>query len=326
MTSQMDTAGNRKIESDYKKSQATERRRSIWKGVKRDRFLYLLALPGIVFFILFKYVPLWGILISFQDYSPYQGMWASPWIGFEHYIRFFSNPDFLILFRNTMAINLLSLIFFFPLPILLSVMMNELRGNKFRKTIQSIVYLPHFLSWVIIVGITFLLLSTGEGIVNQLLVAAGLNKIDFLTNPNYFWVLLTVQSIWKDAGWGTVLFLAAMAGIDPQLNEAAKIDGAGRLRQIWHITLPGIRSVVVILLILRIGHIMDVGFEQVFLMMNGAVSEVADVFDTYVYRLGIKQGQLSFSTAVGVFKSFVGLILVIGANNLAKKFGEDGVY
>lgn len=326
MTSQMDTAGNRKIESDYKKSQATERRRSIWKGVKRDRFLYLLALPGIVFFILFKYVPMWGILISFQDYSPYQGMWASPWIGFEHYIRFFSNPDFLILFRNTMAINLLSLIFFFPLPILLAVMMNELRGNKFRKTIQSIVYLPHFLSWVIIVGITFLLLSTGEGIVNQLLVAAGLNKIDFLTNPNYFWVLLTVQSIWKDAGWGTVLFLAAMAGIDPQLNEAAKIDGAGRLRQIWHITLPGIRSVVVILLILRIGHIMDVGFEQVFLMMNGAVSEVADVFDTYVYRLGIKQGQLSFSTAVGVFKSFVGLILVIGANKLAKKFGEDGVY
>ncbi|MBX4148587.1 sugar ABC transporter permease [Paenibacillus lautus] len=322
----MDTAGHRKIESDYRMSQATERRRSIWKGVKRDRFLYLLALPGIVFFILFKYVPMWGILISFQDYSPYQGMWASPWIGFEHYIRFFSNPDFLILFRNTMAINLLSLIFFFPLPILLSVMMNELRGNKFRKTIQSIVYLPHFLSWVIIVGITFLLLSTGEGIVNQLLVAAGLNKIDFLTNPNYFWVLLTVQSIWKDAGWGTVLFLAAMAGIDPQLNEAAKMDGAGRLRQIWHITLPGIRSVVIILLILRIGHIMDVGFEQVFLMMNGAVSEVADVFDTYVYRLGIKQGQLSFSTAVGVFKSLVGLILVIGANKLAKKFGEDGVY
>ncbi|CAM4195109.1 ABC transporter permease [Paenibacillus tarimensis] len=326
MASQMDTVVQRKIESAYRKSQAAERRRSIWKGVKRDRFLYLLALPGIVFFILFKYVPMWGIVISFQDYSPYQGMWASPWVGFEHYIRFFSNPDFLILFRNTMAINLLSLVFFFPLPILLSVMMNELRGNKFRKTIQSIVYLPHFLSWVIIVGITFLLLSTGEGIINQLLVAAGLNKIDFLTNPDYFWGLLTVQSIWKEAGWGTVLFLAAMAGIDPQLNEAAKIDGAGRFRQIWHITLPGIRSVVIILLILRIGHIMDVGFEQVFLMMNGAVSEVADVFDTYVYRLGIKQGQLSFSTAVGVFKSVVGLILVIGANKLAKKFGEDGVY
>ncbi|MEC0128431.1 ABC transporter permease [Paenibacillus pabuli] len=326
MSSQMDTAAKRKIESVYKKNLAAERRRNIWNGVKRDRFLYLLALPGIVFFILFKYVPMWGIVISFQDYSPYQGMWASPWVGFKHYIRFFSNPDFLILFRNTMAINLLSLIFFFPLPILLSVMMNELRGNKFRKTIQSIVYLPHFLSWVIIVGITFLLLSTGEGIINQLLVAAGLNKIDFLTNPNYFWGLLTVQSIWKDAGWGTVLFLAAMAGIDPQLNEAAKIDGAGRFRQIWHITLPGIRSVVIILLILRIGHIMDVGFEQVFLMMNGAVSEVADVFDTYVYRLGIKQGQLSFSTAVGVFKSVVGLILVIGANKLAKKFGEEGVY
>lgn len=326
MASRTEAAGGNKIETAYNESPAAKRRRSVWNGIKRDRYLYLLALPGIVFFLLFKYVPMWGILISFQNYSPYQGMWASQWVGFEHYIRFFSNPDFLILFRNTMAINLLSLIFFFPLPILLSVMMNELRGTKFKKTIQSIVYLPHFLSWVIIVGITFLLLSTGEGIINQLLAAAGMNKIDFLTNPNYFWGLLTVQSIWKDAGWGTVLFLAAMASIDPQLNEAAKIDGANRFRQIWHITLPGIRSVIIILLILRIGHIMDVGFEQVFLMMNGAVSDVADVFDTYVYRLGIKQGQLSFSTAVGVFKSIVGLILVIGANKLAKKFGEDGVY
>ncbi|AFH60790.1 protein lplB [Paenibacillus mucilaginosus K02] len=294
--------------------------------MKRDKFLYLIALPGILYFLIFKYVPMWGVLIAFQDYSPYMGFWESKWVGLDHFQRFFSNPEFLQLFRNTMAINLLNLVFFFPLPILLSLMLNEVRLSAYKKLLQSIVYLPHFLSWVIIVGISFLLLSQGDGVINKILVEMGFQKIDFLTDKNYFWGILTVQSIWKEAGWGTVIFLAAMAGIDPQQYEAATIDGAGRMRQMWHITLPGIRSVIIVLLILRIGHIMDVGFEQVFLMMNGAVSEVADVFDTYVYRLGVKQGQFSFSTAVGLFKSVVGLLLVIGANRLAKKFGEDGVY
>ncbi len=302
------------------------RRNRVWAGIKRDKFLYLLALPGIVYFVLFKYVPMWGILISFQDYSPYLGVMQSKWVGLEHFQRFFSNPDFLQLFRNTMAINLLNLVFFFPLPIVLSLMLNEVRSAAYKKLLQSVVYLPHFLSWVIIVGISFLFLSQGEGILNKILVELGFSKIDFLTNKNYFWAILTIQSIWKEAGWGTVIFLAAIAGIDPQLYEASTMDGAGKLRQMWHITLPGIRSVVVVLLILRIGHMMDVGFEQVFLMMNGAVSDVADVFDTYVYRLGVKQGQFSFSTAVGLFKSVIGLLLVIGANQLAKKFGEDGVY
>ena len=302
------------------------RKNRVWAGIKRDKFLYLLAFPGIMYFVLFKYVPMWGILISFQDYSPYQGLIASKWVGLEHFQRFFANPDFFQLFRNTMAINLLNLIFFFPLPIVLSLMLNEVRSAAYKKLLQSVVYLPHFLSWVIIVGISFLFLSQGEGILNKILVELGFGKIDFLTNKNYFWAILTIQSIWKEAGWGTVIFLAAIAGIDPQLYEASTMDGAGKLRQMWHITLPGIRSVVIVLLILRIGHMMDVGFEQVFLMMNGAVSDVADVFDTYVYRLGVKQGQFSFSTAVGLFKSVIGLLLVIGANQLAKKFGEDGVY
>lgn len=306
-------------------STSTKRSR-IWAGIKRDKFLYLIALPGILYFLIFKYVPMWGVLIAFQDYSPYLGFWESKWVGLDHFLRFFSNPEFLQLFRNTMAINLLSLVFFFPLPILLSLMLNEVRSAAYKKLLQSVVYLPHFLSWVIIVGISFLLLSQGDGVINKILIQMGFPKIDFLTDKNYFWGILTVQSIWKEAGWGTVIFLAAMAGIDPQQYEAATIDGAGRMRQMWHITLPGIRSVIIVLLILRIGHIMDVGFEQVFLMMNGAVSEVADVFDTYVYRLGVKQGQFSFSTAVGLFKSVVGLLLVIGANRLAKKFGEDGVY
>ncbi|OMF27218.1 polysaccharide ABC transporter ATP-binding protein [Paenibacillus sp. FSL H8-0548] len=296
------------------------------KLLRRDLFLYLLVFPGLLYFLVFKYIPMWGVLIAFQNYSPYLGFLHSEWVGLEHFQRLFSNAEFYRIFRNTMAINLLSLIFFFPLPIILSLMMNELRLQWFKKTIQSIVYLPHFLSWVVIVGMSFLMLSQSEGVINQLLVAFGFEKIDFLTNPDYFWLLLTLQSIWKEVGWGTVLFLAAIASVDTQQYEAAKLDGAGRLRQMWHVTLPAIRNVIIILLILRIGHIMDVGFEQVYLMMNGAVSEVAEVFDTYVYRVGILQAQFSYSTAVGLFKSVIGVALVVFANWLAKKFGEDGVY
>jgi len=304
--------------------------KSRWKHVmhnlRRDKFLYLLISPGVLFFLIFKYVPMWGIVIAFQDYSPYMGVSGSEWVGFEHFIRFFSNQDFYLLFRNTMAISVLNLIFFFPLPIVLSLLLNELRNETYKKWVQSVVYMPHFLSWVIIAGITFLLLSQSSGIFNKMLVSMGFAKYDFLTNENNFWALLTIQNIWKETGWGTIIFLAAIAGVDPQLYEAAKMDGASRLRQAWHVTLPAIRSVIIVLFILRLGHIMDVGFEQVFLMMNGAVSNVADVFETYVYRLGIQQGQFSFSTAVGLFKSVVGLILVIAANKLAKRFGEEGVY
>ncbi|MBB6632850.1 sugar ABC transporter permease [Cohnella thailandensis] len=294
--------------------------------MRRDLFLYLLVLPGLLFFLIFKYVPMWGVLISFQNYSPYLGLWHSEWVGFAHFDRLFSNPDFFLLLRNTLAINALNLIFFFPLPIMLSLTMNEIRTRWFKGAVQSVIYLPHFLSWVVIAGISLIMLSESEGIVNGLIAAAGGERIDFLTNPRYFWGVLTVQSIWKEVGWGTVIFLAAIAGVDVQLYEAAKLDGAGKLRQIWHVTLPAIRNVIIILLILRIGHMMDVGFEQVYLMMNGTVSEVAEVFDTYVYRAGILQGQFSFSTAVGLFKSVVGLVLVVIANRLSKKFGEEGLY
>lgn len=302
------------------------RLKSTWLSLRRDKFLYLLMLPGLIFFILFKYVPMWGIVTAFQDYSPYLGVWQSKWVGFEHFTRLFSNPDFVKLLRNTTMISLMSLLFFFPMPIVLSLLLNEVQNMVFKRVLQSIVYLPHFLSWVIIAGITFLLFSQTSGIVNLLLASYGKDKVDFLTNADMFWWLLTAQAIWKDTGWGTIIFLAAIAGIDPQLYEAAKIDGANRFRQVWHITLPAIRSVILILFILRLGHIMDVGFEQVFLMMNGAVSDVADVFETYVYRMGIQSGQFSYSTAVGLFKSVIGLTLVIAANRVAKRWGEEGVY
>lgn len=303
-----------------------KRKTMLWSDLKRDKYLYLLVLPGFLYFLIFKYYPMWGIVIAFQDYSPYLGVLKSTWVGIEHFVRFFTNPSFYILFRNTMMISLLSLVFFFPLPIVLALCMNEVGNKYFKRVIQSVVYLPHFLSWVIIAGITFLLFSQSNGIINLMLEYMGYSKVAFLTNENFFWGLLTGQNIWKDTGWGTIIFLAAITGIDSQQYEAAKIDGASRIRQIWHITLPGIRNVIIILLILRLGHIMDVGFEQVFLMSNAAVSNVSDVFETYVYRNGIQQGQFSYTTAVGLFKSVVGLALVIGANWLAKRFGEEGVY
>lgn len=298
----------------------------LWKRVAKYKYIYILALPSIVYFLIFKYAPMWGILLAFQDYSPFRGFWNSEWVGFEHFKTLFTHDMFWVLLRNTLGINLMSLVFFFPLPILLALMLNEVRIDPVKRIIQSIVYLPHFLSMVIIVGFTYFFLSVDTGLVNKGLMSMGFEPISFMTNPNYFWGLLTAQSIWKEVGWGTIIFLAAIAGVDQQLYEAAIMDGAGRARQLWHITLPAIRSTIVILLIMRVGHMMDVGFEQVLLMLNPLVIPVGEVFDTYVYKQGILSGQTSYSIAVGLFKSIVGLVLVVMANRLAKKFGEDGLY
>lgn len=304
----------------------TKLRNTVLSDLVRDRYLYLLALPGLLYLVIFKYIPLGGVIIAFQNYSPYMGMPQSPWVGLDHLQTLFTDDDFWMIFRNTMAISLLNLAFFFPFPILLSLLLNELRSMMFKRMVQTIIYLPHFLSWVIIIGLTFLMLSQSEGLINKIIAYYGGPKIAFLTEPDYFWILLTFQSMWKEAGWGTIIFLVAMASVDPQLYEATKVDGAGKARQAWHITLPSIRNVIAILLILRLGHVMDVGFEQIYLMMNGAVSEVADVFDTYVYRKGIQQGDFSYSTAVGLFKSAVGFLLVLLANNVAKRMGDEGVF
>ncbi|WP_078497583.1 ABC transporter permease [Paenibacillus selenitireducens] len=298
----------------------------LWKRVVKHKYIYLLALPSVIYFLVFKYAPMWGILLAFQDYSPFKGFLASEWVGFKHFETLFTHDMFWVLLRNTLGINLVNLIFFFPLPIVLALMLNEIKIEPVKRVIQSIVYLPHFLSMVIIVGFTYFFLSTDIGLVNKGLTAMGIEPVSFLTNPNYFWGLLTMQSIWKEVGWGTIIFLAAIAGVDQQLYEAAIVDGAGRFRRVWHITLPAIRSTIVILLIMRVGHMMDVGFEQVLLMLNPLVLPVGEVFDTYVYKQGILSGQTSYSIAVGLFKSIVGLVLVMLANRLAKKFGEEGLY
>ena len=300
-------------------------RTSLLKRMWKVRWFYIFMAPGILYFLIFKIWPMWGVLMAFQNYQPVKGMWGSDWVGFRHFDRFFSTPDFWNLFRNTFLIALYDLIVFFPTTIILALLLNEVRHQVYKRLVQTLVYVPHFLSWVVVVGITYILLGS-EGVLNKLGGLIGLERINFLFNPDWFRPLIILQLIWKDAGWGTIIFLAALAGVNVQLYEAARIDGASRLRQVWHITLPGIRNVIVILLILRLGNFLDLGFEQIFLMLNPLNREVGEVFDTYVYRVGILEGQFSYSAAVGLFKSSVGLALVWIANRIAKALGEEGIY
>ncbi|WP_307207402.1 ABC transporter permease [Paenibacillus harenae] len=292
----------------------------------RNRWLYMMVLPGLLYFLVFKYWPMYGIFIAFQDFQPFLGFWDSPFVGFKHFERLFGDSNFMLLFRNTLILATYNILFFFPLPIIIALMLGELRQEFMKRIVQTLVYIPHFMSWVVVVGIAYMFLTTEGGIMNELLVRFGGEKINFLVSNEWFRTIITAEVMWKETGWGTIIFLAALSGIDPQLYEAARMDGANRLRQLWHITLPAIRSTIIILLILRLGHFLDTGFEQIFLMLNAMNREVGEVFDTYVYSVGISQGQYSFSTAVGVFKSIVGLILVVAANRLAKRFGEEGIY
>jgi putative aldouronate transport system permease protein len=296
--------------------------REMWKY----RWLYLFMVPGIIYFFLFKYVPLWGVIMAFKNYQPFAGLMQSEWVGLAHFRRFFGMPEFWMLFRNTIVIGLYSLLVFFPITIVLALLLNEVRREMFKRFVQTLVYIPHFLSWVVIAGISYVLLTTEDGIVNQLLTWSGYQPVEFLTSEYWFRPLIVIQMIWKDAGWGTIIFLAALAGVNLQLYEAARMDGANRFQQLWHVTLPAIRGVIVILFILRLGSFLDLGFEQIFLMVNAVNREVGEVFDTYVYRVGLQQGQFSYSAAVGLFKSVVGLVLVLIANKIAKWFGEEGIY
>ncbi|WP_090823197.1 sugar ABC transporter permease [Paenibacillus sp. yr247] len=305
--------------------QMTERRSRFPKWLT-DWELYMLLLPGLAFFLIFKYAPMFGIVMAFQDYSPFQGITGSKWVGFKHFADMFAYDGFWRLLRNTLLISCYNIVFYFPAPIIVALMLNEIRREWFKKSVQTIIYLPHFISWVVVGSITYFLLNPEEGLINQLLTHSGMHSMPFLTDSNWFRTIIVSQSIWKEVGWGTIIFLAALAGVDPQLYEAAVVDGAGRWRQLWHVTLPALRSTIIVLLILRLGHVLDVGFEQIFLMLNELVYQVGDVFDTYVFREGITGGRFSFGVAVGLFKSVVGLILVISANWLAKKAGEEGIY
>ncbi|WP_322904467.1 ABC transporter permease [Paenibacillus sp. SGZ-1009] len=292
----------------------------------RNKFLYLMILPGFIYFVIFKYLPMGGLIISFQNYQPYLGISGSPWVGMKHFVRLFTEPTFFMLLRNTLVLFALNIIIFFPLPIILALMLNEVRHRYFKNAIQTIIYIPHFMSWVIIVSITYVFLTVDGGVVNEMLAAMGLPKISFLTSSEWLRTMYMAQIIWKELGWSTIIYLAAITVVDTQLYEASEMDGAGRWRKTWHVTLPAIRPVIITLLILKIGSTLDLGFEHMYLLLNSLNRDVAEIFDTYIYTAGLKNGQLSFSTAVGLFKGLVGLILIMLANRLAKKFGEDGVY
>ncbi|WP_315900360.1 ABC transporter permease subunit [Neobacillus bataviensis] len=282
--------------------------------------------PGVLYFIIFKYLPMAGLVIAFQDYQPYLGILGSPWVGFKHFVRLFTEPTFFMLLNNTLILFALNIVIFFPLPILLSLMLNEVKNKYFKSGIQTLIYIPHFMSWVIIVSITYIFMNVDGGIINEFLASIGFHKISFLTSPDWTRTVYISQIIWKELGWSTIIYLAAITAVDTQLYEAAEMDGAGRLRKTWHVTLPAIRPVIITLLILKIGSTLDLGFEHMYLLLNSLNRSVAEIFDTYIYTAGLKNGQLSFSTAVGLFKGIVGLILVIISNKLAKKMGEDGVY
>lgn len=301
-------------------------RPSLLSRLQKDKWLYFLLLPGLLYFLIFKYVPMWGVLLAFKNYQPYTGFWNSEWVGVEHFRLFFSNPEFFMLLRNTLLLSFYNLLFFFPAPIILAILLNEVRIAIFKRSVQTLIYVPHFISMVIVASMTYVFLTTAGGPVNELLYAYTGQKIEFLASPDWFRPIIILQTIWKECGWGTIIFLAALAAVDVEQYEAAIMDGANRWKQIWHITLPSISSTIIILLILRMGNVLENGFEQIYLMLNPLNREAAEVFDTYVYMMGITQGAFSYSTAVGLFKAVIGVILVLGSNYLAKKFGQSGLY
>jgi putative aldouronate transport system permease protein len=310
---------------------APRNRHSFGARLRRDWPLLAMTAPAALLVLVFHYVPTLGNIIAFQDFNPFLGnnpleaFIHSDWIGFGNFATLFEDPAFWDSVRNTLAITLFQLIFFFPLPIFLAVLLNSVLSPKLRSFIQGVIYLPHFFSWVLVITF-FVQMMGGAGLLAQELRAHGFQPWDVMSNPNTFIVLVTAEAVWKDVGWGTIVFLAALAAIDLSLYEAAASDGAGRLRRLWHITLPGLRPVIILLLILRLGDALNVGFEQFLLQRDAVGRQAAEVLDTFVYYQAIAPQQWGLGAAAGLFKAVVGIILIIGSNKLAHRVGEQGVY
>ncbi|MGM7719804.1 ABC transporter permease [Metabacillus sp. Hm71] len=299
---------------------------NVIKDFKRNKVIYLMVSPVVLYFIIFQYGPMYGLQIAFKDYSPVLGFLGSPWVGFEHFKEFFNSFYFGRLLRNTILLSLFSLLFAFPAGIILALLLNEVRGRIFKRTVQTITYMPHFVSLVVIVGILFDF-TARDGVVNDILVFLfGIEPIVFMREAEWFRTLFIGSDIWQNVGWSSIIFLAAMSNIDPALYEAAKMDGAGRFKQMIHITLPGIMPTVVILLILLIGKFMTVGDEKILLMYNPTTYETADVIGTYVYRKGILESDFSYSAAVGLFKAVIAFALLVIANGIARKVGDTKLW
>lgn len=304
------------------------------KAFMQHYWLYILMIPGILYMLIFNYTPMAGLVMAFEDFSPYNGdtaiqaLFGSPFAGLKYFEKLFTGSDFWRLLRNTLAISLANLIFAFPAPIILALLLNELRCKWFKRFSQTLVYIPHFVSIVIVAALTYQLFSTTDGVAYHMLVQVfgKQNAPDIMSDPKLFSTMIVGQNLWKETGYGTIIYLAALSSVDTQLYEAAKIDGAGRWQLMWHVTLPAIRGTIILMLIMKVGSLLNTGYEQIFLMQNAMNRSVSDVFDTYIYTKGIVNGQYSLATAAGLFKSIVSMVMVVGANKIAKLFGESGLY
>jgi putative aldouronate transport system permease protein len=288
--------------------------------------LYLLLIPGLIFIAVFKYTPMYGLIIAFQDYNIFAGASGSPWVGFQQFQKLFNSPDFLNVLRNTITISLAKIIFIFPIPIFIAIILNEIKSMAYKRTVQTIIYLPHFLSWVIVSGLVFNVLAPSTGMLNDIIKAFGGEPISFLMDNNWFRTVVVASEGWKEIGYSAIVFIAAIAGIDQEQYEAARVDGAGRIKQMIHITLPGMWSVILLMFILKLGSVLQAGTEQILLLYNAVVYETGDVIGTYVYRTGIGQMNYSFTTAVGLFESVIGFILVISGNFISKKTSGRSIW
>jgi len=294
--------------------------------INKNRFLYLLMLPGFIFLVIFRYYPMYGILMAFKDFNFALGIVKSPWNDFANFRQLFSSSVFYDVLRNSVTLSVLRIAVGFPIPIILALLINEIRISSFKRTSQTLMYLPHFISWVALLGIVHAFLTMEDGLINILVYRLSGSKINFLGSTQWFRPVVLITSVWKEAGWGTIIYLASLASINPEYYEAATVDGANRFQKMWHVTLPGIANTVIILFVLRVGGIMANGFEQTYLLQNNLNLDVSEVFETYTYRIGIVGGRYSFSAAVGFFQNVVGAVLVIATDRLARAMGRASFF
>lgn len=301
-------------------------RKSLWSKISRNWVLYLFLLPTIAYFVIFHYIPMVGVQIGFRDYRAIDGIWRSPWVGLKHFRRFFSSYNFFIVLKNTLALSFLQIIFNFPVPIILALLLNQLRHKRFKGFVQTVTYAPHFISTVVMVGILRAFCSPSSGIINHLIHFFGGEGIYFFAEPSWFRPLYIISGIWQNMGWASIVYLAALTGIDPTLHEAAMVDGASKFKRIMNIDIPGILPVVVVMLILESGRVMSIGFEKVFLMQTPLNLDMSEVISTYVYKVGLLNVQYSYSTAIGFFNSVVNLILIVSVNAFSKKVSNSSLW
>lgn len=322
----METAHDANQRRIIKERQRNLRRINRKKALKRDKYLWLLVLPGVIWYIIFAYAPMYGLVIAFKNFSPFKGIWASPWVGMKWFKDFFGSHYFWRLMRNTLLINLYGILWGFPAPIIFALLLNELRHEGYKRFSQTVSYLPHFISTVVIVGIVMDFLSPSTGVINRIIRALGGETIHFMTSPEWFRTVYIGSGIWQGIGWNSIIYLAAISGIDTELYEAATIDGASKLKQMWHVTIPGILPTVIILLIMNLGSLLSIGYEKIILMYNPRTYETADVISSYVYRRGIEGAEFSFATAVGLFQNIINFIMIATFNRISKKVSEISLW